>query len=307
MLYKAGGVKVEELLKYNPLDLFHLYCPDASLDDNCRSPLRFDDNEPSFRLFWSNGTLFFNDFGLGEVGDIVKFVRLMYNLSYREALEKIYMDIHHIDNNISPTQYKVESGRSKSVIKFKARKPKKEDFEFWSQYLNDMNTLSEFKVFPISSFSINGSIIYCNSITYAFVIGSRIKIYQPYGKPKYLGNTNKNSIQGWDKLGGNVYLVSSLKEVLVLYEQGITAIAPNSESTRIEEHVISLIKQKAHVKILYDWDVAGLKNASVHSLLYGIEVSKLQYLETDVKDLSDYRKKYGFNKFKQLCEELKEH
>lgn len=304
----AGNPK-DELDKYNPLDLFRIYCPDASTEDNCKSPLRSNDDTPSFRLFWGDETLMFNDFGLGEIGDIYKFVRMLYGLTYREALEKVYSDVKSLNYKVSPIDY-TPGTTSKSEIKFKPVKPTEAHRNFWNDYLTYPKiTLKRFKIFPIESYAVNNKIIYCYSITFAIVIGSRIKIYQPGQSLKYLGNTNKNSIQGWHVLdslpnGTKIYIVSSLKEVMVLYEQGIHAIAFNSETSKPDKEIIDKLKKKFIFELLYDWDDGGIKGAEKASEYYDIPINPLQYAKMDEKDLSDYRKKYGFNKFKTLCEKL---
>lgn len=305
MFFIAKDLRYEIENKYSHLDLFHYYVPDASTNSNCKSPLRNNDDTPSFRLFWIDNTLMFNDFGLGEIGDIYKFVGILYNISYREVLVKIYKDLNNIPDTLSKNIKEIDNNNTKSIIKYRPRKPTEKDISFWSRYLKDLNTLNKFFVYPIKSYSINGLTFLADDTTYALRIGSRVKIYQKNKIPKYLGNTNKNSIQGWHMLDKQevVYIVSSLKEVMVLYEHGITAIAPNSESSKISEHIIKMLKKiensnkQRRLIILYDWDEAGRKNAKIHSELYSVEISKLQNKKYNVKDLSDYVYKYGTNEF----------
>ena len=56
------------------------------------SPLRNEKNA-SFGYFIKNGEVLFNDFVLGG-GDCVKFVMLMFNLTWFEALSKIAIDFN---------------------------------------------------------------------------------------------------------------------------------------------------------------------------------------------------------------------
>ena len=54
------------------------------------SPLRDDGKTPAFSIFYKDGLYLFKDFGgKGEGGDIIKFIMLRYNLTYRKALENI--------------------------------------------------------------------------------------------------------------------------------------------------------------------------------------------------------------------------
>lgn len=314
MFFVGKDLRHELDNNYNAIDIFNYYVPDASTISNCKSPLRKDDDTPSFRLYWMQNILFFHDFGSGEMGDVYKFVRLLYNISYKEALVKIYKDLNNIPNKLeSKSTSKIDYGKVKSIVKYRPRKPNDDDFSFWFKYLMDLHTLNKFFVYPIKAYSINQYTFLAEKCTYAIKIGSRVKIYQPGRVPKYLGNTNKNSIQGWHMLDKQevIYIVSSLKEVMVLYEYGITAIAPNSESSKIDNEIIEMIKtipnsdKKRKLIILYDWDDAGRKNAKLHADLYGAEISKLQNNKYQKKDLSDYAELSRDDFFQEIILKIK--
>lgn len=59
------------------------------------SPLRPEKN-PSFNIYESKGRWYFKDFG-GEQGDVIKLVMILFNLSFPQALTKIYQDFNLID------------------------------------------------------------------------------------------------------------------------------------------------------------------------------------------------------------------
>ena len=303
MIFTATNKKAE-VDSVHPLLLFKKYCPSVNTDSNCRSPLRVGDNLPSFRLFYSNNALLFNDFGLGETGDIYKFVRILFGLTYAQAIDKLYRDIKNIPDEIKTKPIFIpEDTVSKSEILYDYRKVKTEDNVFWSKILNELKTLNLFDVYPISRFKVKDYIFNCKNLTYVFHVGSRLKIYQPGNTIKYMGNTNSNSIQGWQMLNFDIkklYLVSSLKEVIVLYEQGVQAIAPNSESTLISPKVMNFLKFYWDIEILYDWDKAGLINARKHSVKYNLPISKLQFKKMKTKDLSDFREIYGFSNLSNI-------
>jgi hypothetical protein len=301
MLFTLKDLK-EFIDSKDQYDLFKFYCPNVSFSTNCSSPLRSGDILPSFRLFYSNGATLFNDFGLGEVGDIYKFVGLLYGLNYNQSKIKIYKDIQGI-SNISNRQVVSESRKSKTEILYVLKDPSLEDKLYWKDYINDLKTLNKFKIYPISQYLIGSYSFTCKKPTFIFKIGSRIKIYQPGQTIKYLGNTNSSSIQGWEMLkfhDRRLILVSSMKEVLVLHELGIQAIAPNSESTIIPPHIMNFLKFYFNIEILYDWDNAGRKNALKHSVLYNLPINKLQFNNYKMKDLSDFKKQYGFNSLKNV-------
>lgn len=309
-MFFTGDVKKMLLSEYSELDILSYYIPDYDLNNNIRSPLRLGgDRDPSFSIYTHYHKVYWYDHGLGRGGDIFEFVRIQKGLNYiSEVFEKIYEDlkknkVKSIVNN-DFTINKKSKIYEKSHIKLLIRKPLSRDINFWKQYLYDLETLNTFKVHPIRGYMLNNSYFEVSKHAYGFIIGSRVKIYQPYYKPKYFGNTNSNSIQGWNLLNFNrrkLLLVSSLKEVMVLYEQGIQAIAPNSESTLISTKVMKFLKFYFDIEILYDWDLIGRLNAKKHSNIYNLQISKYQNLEINVKDISDFRKKYG--NLKQIIDE----
>lgn len=299
---------LEQIYKnHTDYDIFKFYIPELRLSVNINSPLRNDDTNPSFRVYYNkSGNLNFCDYMMGITGNVFEFVKLKFGLTYQKALEKIKNDLQgkpsygnaitmHIDSKVN----------EKTDIGYTIRKATNKDRLFWNDYFT-IDTVKKLMIYPASNIFING---FKNEVidTYVYLVGSRVKVYRPFEKPKYFGNTNKNSIQGWHLLDPNIkdlMLVSSLKEVGVLLEQGIQAIAPNSESSVIDAHIIRFLKTYWNLTILYDWDKAGILHAEKQSELYNIPVQPLQYEQISQKDISDFRKEYGFNLTKDLCRKL---
>lgn len=290
--------------RFTEYDIFKFYIPNLSIGTNISSPLRDDDKNPSFRVYWNkSGKLNFCDYKLGITGNAFQYVMTLYGLSFQQAVEKILADLDGTPTNHQPVQYATYTEKTK--IGYRVRSATDIDRNFWTQYFR-ISTVKKLKIYPISRLFTNG---YSTKVenTYVFLVGSRVKVYQPYSVPKYFGNTNKNSIQGWhllDPTKRDLKLVSSLKEIGVLYEQGIQAIAPNSESSIMDSHVMRFLKTYWDLEILYDWDEAGRTQAKRHSIIYDIPINPLQYENINIKDISDFRKAYGFYQTKELCEKL---
>lgn len=93
---------------------------------------------------------------------------------------------------------------------------------------------------------------------------------------------------------------------MTLYEYGIPAIAPNSENLFITDRQYQILKNKFKTIILfYDNDLPGIK---------GMNKIKKKYPELRVlyiprnykaKDISDFRKKYGKKRTKELIDQAK--
>jgi hypothetical protein len=290
--------------KYTDYDLFKFYIPEVSFKHNIKSPLRADDDTPSFHLYWTrNNTVCFVDHGL-TTGNFWEYLKLKYGWTYHQAIDEVYNNLNGIKSYSKSIDY--SKVNEKTRIRFTVRSANEDDVDFWNQYFT-IETVKKLKIIPIKHYFTNNFNKPLGDYTYAMLVGSRIKIYQPYSKPKYFGNTNSSSIQGWHLLDPNIReckLVSSMKEIGVLYEQGIQAIAPNSESTIIPPKIMNFLKFYWDLEILYDWDKAGRFHAQKHSNLYNLPVNKLQYEYFDVKDISDFRKKYGFYNTKELIRKI---
>ena len=95
---------------------------------------------------------------------------------------------------------------------------------------------------------------------------------------------------------------------MTLYELGITAIAPNSENIFITESQYQKLKTKfKHILVLYDNDIAGIKGLKkIKTAFPDIKVAFIPR-KFNVKDISDFRKKYGKKETEKLIKLAKEY
>jgi hypothetical protein len=307
--------------KITELDVFKHYISESFEvgGQNVRSPLRDDDDNPSFGIYMSPRGLRFRDFTTGQNGDAIELVKQMFHIGYNQALLQIDKDFDlNVFHNNTMTLFSDDKPaltghtttavvKKPMTIKCKLRSYTEEDIDYWKQFNISYRTLRYFEIQPISMYKIGreGLTTYtADPLAYRYKIGSRTKIYQPLSEirhRKFCGNANKNSIQGYDKIDFSkdlLVLTSSFKEVLTLYELGYTAIAPNSESTLIDKWIIDDLKKFFNIVIFYDWDEAGVKSAELHSKAYDIpyvKVIKDEYT-SKTKDLSDFSRDYGIIK-----------
>jgi hypothetical protein len=133
---------------------------------------------------------------------------------------------------------------------------------------------------------------------YAFP-SSHLKIYRPLAsksQQKWFGNAGAEDIGGLESLarrGKLVFITSSLKDVMVLWELGFPAVCFNSEIVSAKSEVVrrtvkSLKESYAHVFLFMDSDEAGMRsNISLSESL------RIPYIATrGPKDISDYFKRY---------------
>ena len=94
-----------------------------------------------------------------------------------------------------------------------------------------------------------------------------------------------------------------MKDVMFLYEHGIPAIAPNSEGIIIsDKQMHKLSKRFTKIIVFYDNDIPGINGMrkikkSHPELIYYFLPRKY-----NVKDFTDFRKKYGNTKTKNLID-----
>ena len=314
------------LSKITSYDIFKFYCSGFSkVGDKFKSELRQDSN-PSCCIAFINGDLLYTDFGEGSYRAI-DYVMRKYNLSYGEALKRINQDFNLglgspipynvVGGNYSPTLHGKMSykERKPTIIKIKSREWKSIDKDFWyKRYSITSKILESFNVKPISHFWINDEIFIADTCSYSYdfywkpdlTIFYR-KIYQPYStKLKWVSNGGK-VCQGEGMLpkeGDLLIITKSLKDVMVLYLLGFTAIAPVSETSFLPSNYF--LKQRERFKkvlLFYDSDSTGLAKAKEFSEQYAIDYRYIP-LEYGAKDISDFVEKMGIDEGKKLASSL---
>jgi len=314
------------LSKITEYDIFMYYIPSfKELGKSFCSELR-QDKSPTVSIIPYNGRLLYKDFGNSEHSfDCFSYVKYKYNSSFIGALRIIDCDFKlNLSNNTENKQFTMgimgyrqsntPSLTKPSVLIYKKRRPwNSKDVKFWSKYLVNRKTLSMFAVEPISHFWVNAARFTCKSISYAFKFKNRYKIYSPYEvKNKWLSNTTKADIQGFDQLplsGNRLIITSSLKDVMCLHAAGYNAIAMQSEMQIPTEKLISELQERfTTIEILYDNDFdkesnPGQTMAKKICDLYGFNNICIPS-DLKSKDPSDLVSKVGnFNELKNILNE----
>jgi hypothetical protein len=300
------------LTKIREIDIFSYYCTSfKELGIKFCSELR-EDSTPSVSIIEWRGKLLYKDFGHPDhTFDCFKYIEHLFNCSFFEALKIIDNDF-----NLNLSSHKDAVAFTKGVmgmrtnkkvftkkvviIKKKSRDWMKKDADFWAKYLISKKTLRIFDVQPISHYWINDSRISCN-LSYAYKIGTKYKIYSPYEEVKWISNTTKKHIQGYNqcaKRGDLCIITSSLKDVMCLFEMGISAIALQSEMQMPSEETIKELKTRfKKVAVFYDNDFDNVNNpgqsmASKICTKYHLRNIVIPDLY-EIKDPSDYIAHFG--------------
>lgn len=293
------------------------------------SPLRNEKNA-SFGYFIKNGEILFNDFVLGG-GDCIKFVMLMFNLTWFEALSKIAIDFGIDDGYIVKKNLKTQSKRvsnsfnfedrnsllensNKLVIQIKSRRWRMHDFLYWVSFGIKKPTLELFDVIPVEYIFLNGQPISADKYAYAFreMKDDKVtyKIYQPFNeKYKWINNHNNSIWQGWTKLpekANELVITKSLKDVMAINSvTSLPSISLQAESTKPKDKIIEELKDRFNtIYVLYDNDFDSEVNWGEK---FGTELSKkYNFIHLKIpdkfkcKDFSDLIKKYGEKESKRI-------
>ena len=196
---------------------------------------------------------------------------------------------------------------TETVIGVVRQKMTEIDINYWSQFHISTKTLKKYNVDSIKYYLCNGVVkgIYKpENPMFAYKVYNNFKIYRPLGDKytKWRNNLTEYDVQGYEQLpkkGDMCIITKSLKDVMCLYEMGIPAISPSSESTWIPQTVLDdILKRFKQVLICFDRDVAGIKNLRKISLKTGLN-GLIMPKKYKAKDISDAIKQNGFETVKK--------
>jgi|21_taG_2_1085346.scaffolds.fasta_scaffold00052_8 5S rRNA maturation endonuclease (ribonuclease M5) len=310
------------LSKVSEYQIFKYYCPPFDKPNKkFKSDLR-KDRSPTVSIAMINTRLKYKDFGHPDhTFDCFAYVGYKYNLNFRETLK-------HIDQSFclglsaAKSTYKappklvedIEITESLPVnIHVKCRDWNKEDAKYWKQFHISKRILRIFDVKPITHYWINEQRFSCNSISYRYRFDCGYKIYRPLESDfKWSSNVGSHCLQGYNELpetGDQVFLTSSLKDVMCLASFGHASFALQSEMLMPNQKTIDEIKERfKKVIVLYDNDFDKLSNpgqkmADKICRLYGLSNLKIPS-HYKSKDISDVVKNNGIRIAKNVIKNL---
>jgi len=309
------NLKNKILDKISELDIFYKYIgQEIPFGKTIISPIRHE-KVPSFNIYQaSNGSVYFKDFS-GERGDCFKLVMLLYNCTFREALQ-IIADDFNIQSDSAGANRGRQSEQMRNVIRIPSIVKRErtrldvvkkdwdlESLSFWAQWNIGRFQLDEYNVYPCESFTMNrrnGEGEFTIEWTeedpiFCYEINDAKKIYRPYhqNKPfKFLSNTRGSDIFGLSQINNKQKLLiicAGQKDCLSLYcNTGIRGIALNSESAHLtKQQYLEIVSLTDKLLICYDNDKTGTKNALKLSNAYSLDRVDLSTIDTNPVDISD--------------------
>lgn len=257
------------------------------------------------------------DFGTAITYDCFKVVQEIYSCNFYDCLRIINQDFGLLLDTKHPRQRKkkivvnpVETlNQTDPTHKLDCivKDWDEETLLYWSEYSITQATLDKFKVKPISHIIKNNVVEELNENAYAYCEHlPYLKILRPEvvsKKDKWRSTTPKNIFHGdtyLDSYKGLKFIVTkSLKDVMVLSEMGINAIAVMSESISASELPHDYWKETSLV--IMDNDEAGKKCAKTWEKS-GFCTAFIE--EDGCKDISDLVKKKGLQYAKEYVVKL---
>lgn len=290
-----------------------------------------EDRTPSLGFYNRDGVLYYNCFGCGAHGNVFEFVKILFNLDYGQAIDKIKEDFNiekrnrnsRGSNSNSTTllggAFKLHSSctSKRTEITPIFRNFRRLDFDYWNQYHIPLDLLIKYEVTPCESVYVKNkagelyqfAIHSNNNPIYHYNIDDSSKVYRPLNptkKGKWLSNTNAFDIQGLKQLPKEndiTFLTSSLKDVMFLNVLEYNSVASGGEGILIPDKIMDYIfAVSKEVILFYNNDEAGIKYSKDHSKYYGVK--SIMIPEGLPKDPSDLGKQYGLEFSKNLINSL---
>ena len=285
-----------------------------------RSPFRKDVNPTCTYNFFS-GRPRFRDWSESESLDCFDVVMRHYSCTYRTALEKIAFDfglsgtepdVQKITLAMERRKKAFHSGE-RAEIAVTVRPYRNRDLEYFSQYAIDDHCLARFGVHSIDKLWVNDKEIYWGSkddpaVGYFFGEKNGRALWKIYfytrETHRFLCNTTR--MQGFLQLpsrGDLLVITKSLKDVMVLSNLMIPAVAPQGETQRIIPPVLGNLRERfTDIYSFYDFDLAGVRAANRMWKEDGIPYVFLTP-EYGAKDVSDLVKLKGMEHVRNVGKE----
>jgi hypothetical protein len=288
-----------------------------------KSPLR-KDKEPTCSFKWVDNKLLFRDWSEPRSKDCFDIVKEQHSCDFYTAMQivanRLNLTRETPREGFRPDKqalesYKRHKNNEKSIIEVKRQRLTSKDIRYLKSYHLTHKITKKYNVHGIYSVWLNGKLFYTTSSqkpALGYYFGEdeqgrqkwKIYFYQTTEKWRFIGNTNR--INGWVQLpkeGKLLIITKSLKDVMCLARFGIPSIAMQAETQIPYDYIIEELQQRfQNIYTLLDYDRTGVISANKIYKLYDIPALFFKD-DYDVKDFSDYLKKYGVSNTTALVAE----
>ena len=285
------------------------------------SPFRVDNHFTVSFYKSKSDILYLHDFATNEHINCFQAVMKKFGVNFYEALDIIAKDFGLIEGSndlkIKPLNVQSLKETESSRIQVQIKNYSDDELEWWKQFGISVKTLKKFHVFSIEHVFLNGELKFSSSKQcpiYGYYFGKnkngieKWKIYFPLKTEyRFLNNLSKKVLQGYHQLpktGDLLVITKSMKDVCALYEFGISAVSPNSETLFIDDKKLEEFKQRfKHILVIYDSDRPGKSNMAKIRREHP-ELNYYFFPRYLAKDFTDSIKQVGVDKMKELVNQF---
>jgi hypothetical protein len=219
-------------------------------------------------IYYRYGRYIYKDFASGNGGSAIHLVSKIFNISEKEAINKIVTDFM----KVGEYKYSVPNVEEtpSEVTSYKTRQWFDHDKKYWLKFNIGLSVLNRYCVKPISEFILqkdDKTFKFQGLYTYGYFKedGTLGKIYQPYNKTCKFIYVN-DFFQGAEQIENKRHLIltKSLKDIMSLstITRQFDFLAVDSENTMLNKTRLAVIKHSYKSKfILFDNDEPGQKAA----------------------------------------------
>lgn len=288
------------------IDEYGLYCHYLNFEPDIRttfsSPIREGDYSPSFSFYnakpGSEVEFLWKDSAINKSGTIAQLLMYMYSITFEEALRKIDSDfkLGFTDGNFNINTekkllFKKPKKKDETTISVNSIPFSEEGLKYWESFNISEKLLKEYNVTELFSSTINNKVFYYKTITFAYRIGDRYKIYSPMNvKYKFINNYKSTFAEGFIQLkkdSDKLIITKSLKDVMVLRSLNYEAISPRSENTVLPKEYFKWVNTHyKKIRVLFDNDMKHNGDRYPYNKVY---IPK----DSNCKDISDFIREYG--------------
>lgn len=303
--------------KVSQEQIFRFYYPyDFKLNHLCLSPF-IKERNPSMIIGTKSqdGDIIFKCFNSHHKGDCITFVREMFSLDYREALEKIAKDFGILEQDNSRYEAIIKELPISKITKKKnapdivvATRPfNSDELSYWNDYYQDIEDLKRENVYVPKKIWINKNPVdlKVSELTFCYYYPEidKWKIYFPFREKakKWLSNIPLTTSWGLENINKdkNTLICKSKKDFMVCRKIYPYVTGVQNESTAaFSEHFVSELKKNS--KLIYyggDSDAPGKAASYLITQQFGFKhINPVDRLLPETKDWADWAKKESLEK-----------
>jgi hypothetical protein len=293
---------------------------------NVSSPLRTGDSNPSFRIYQNNSSIWsFKDYGGGqESGSYINLIMTLYNLSFQQAIDKVWCDFNGNSKDLSRVKFEKKEKKIKSqplLFEFNDCKFTDRHHKYWNKGgLTEDFLNKEGDIYGIRLWAINKKIqkFTRDEIAFAYVYKDEngnetgeLKILrigpEVEKQDKWKNNLKSNSLWYLYKYINQdisqLFISKSNKDALCTMKLGIPSIATQSENDKIlKTNIPRLLEITPNLVLNFGSDEQGVNSSKSVSQEFNLNWfnTPKTVLDFDINDNFAYISQFGENSFINL-------